>query len=167
MALVPGQAAVLVVLNVMTLLPNAKLLTLVLMAFGLARLPEPGGPTVQVPVVAPVNVFAASTVGVPKQSVCEGTLVITAGLGGGCTSMVIVVLVFGQALVLNVVQVITFVPNAKLLTPVLMAFGLARLPEPGGPTVQVPVVAPVKVFAASTVGVPKQSVCDAGLVITA
>ncbi len=168
-ALVPGQAAVLEVFQVITLVPRAKLPTVVFAELGLATLPEPGGPTLHVPVVAPVNVFAANTaVGVLKQTVWLKTFVITAGLGGGSTSIVIVALVFGQAVVLNVVQVITFVPKAKLLTVVLAELGAATVPEPGGPTVQVPVVAPVKLFAANTaVGVLKQTVCEGELVITA
>lgn len=82
--------------------------------------------------------------------------------------MVMVALEFGQAVVLKVVQVITLVPNIKLLTVVFAELGTATLPEPGGPMVQVPVVAPVMVLAASTaVGVLKQMVWVAALVITA
>lgn len=92
----------------------------------------------------------------------------TAGLGGACTKMFIVAVVAGQAVVLKVFHVIKLLPKARLLTVVLAELGTATLPEPGGPTVQVPVVAPVMVLAANTaVGVLKQMVWVTALVITA
>lgn len=59
---------------------------------------------------------------------------------------------------MKVVQVIMLVPKDRLLTLVLIAVGLVKIP-PAGAEDQVPVVAPVMLLAANTVvGVLKQTV---------
>jgi hypothetical protein len=167
LALVVGQTAVLEVVHTITLVPSARALTVVVGFTEKLKLPPPGASMVHWPVVPPVGVLAASArVGVLKHKVCEsGAVVITAGLGGGCTRMVMVALLTGQTVVLDVVQVIVFTPSDKPVTVALGWVPLMNTPVTGL-TVQSPLVEPVGVLAAKArVGVLKQIVCESGAVV--
>jgi len=86
-------------------------------------------------------------------------VVITAGLGGGCTTKVMLVLVVGQTAVLDVVHTITLVPCANAVTVALGLLPEIKLPPPAGKILHCPVVAPVGVLAdKARVGVLKHNV---------
>jgi hypothetical protein len=133
LALVVGQTAVLEVVHTTTFVPSVKALTVVVGLTEKLKLPLPGDKIDHWPVVLPVSVLAARPkVGLLKHKVCEsGAVVITAGLGGGCTTRVMLVLVVGQTAVLEVVHTMTFVPSVKALTVVVGLTEKLKLPPPG------------------------------------
>src|SRR6218665_151829 len=145
--LVVGQTAVLDVVHTTTLVPCGSAVTVALGLLAEIKLPPPVN-MLHCPVVPPVGVLAdKASVGVLKHNVWDG-VVITAGLGGGCTTKVMLVLVVGQAAVLEVVHTTTLVPCGSALTVVVGFVGKLKLPPPGAKIVHCPVVAPVGVFAA-------------------
>ena len=83
---------------------------------------------------------------------------ITAGLGGGCTTKVILVLVVGQTAVLDVVHTMALVPCASAVTVALGLLPEIKLPPPVR-MLHCPVVPPVGVLAdKARVGVLKHKV---------
>ncbi len=167
--LLVGQTAVLEVVHTTTFVPSVKALTVVVGLSEKLKLPPPGASMLQWPTVAPVGVLAdKARVGVLKHKVCEsGAVVITAGLGGGCTRMVIVALLTGQTGVLEVVQVTVFTPCDRPVNVALGCVPLINTPV-AGLTVQSPFVVPVVVLAVRPrVGLLKHKVCESGTVITA
>lgn len=158
-AVVAGHTDVFTIFHWIRLRPCARLLTLEVGLLIEPILPLPAT-TLQLPVAVPVGVLPESTaVAVLKQMVWLSGPVMAATLGGASTCIVIVALDIGHATVLKVVQLMTLRPCIKLFTVVFAMFAFAMLPEPGGPTDQVPVVAPVMLLAANTaVGVLKQRV---------
>ena len=158
LVLVVGQTAVLDVVHTTTLVPSASAVTVALGLLPEIKLPPPAGTILHCPVVPPVGVLADNaSVGVLKHKVWEVVL-ITAGLGGGCTTKVMLVLVVGQTAVLDVVHTMTLVPCANAVTVALGLLAEIKLPLPVN-MLHWPVVAPVGVLAdKARVGVLKHNV---------